>query len=318
MSEEDKGQKHGRLGAARSVLPAPTEGGDVAKVAFCGLGQMGEPMAARLLGDGSELVVWNRTKERADALSERGARRAASPAEAAAEADVVITMLSTPDALDAVVFGDEGLASSMESGATLVDMSTVGPDAVRRLAERLPEGVEVLDSPVLGSVSAATEGSLKLFVGGRDDQVEQWRPVLEHFGTVHHVGPLGSGAAMKLVANSVLATLMTGLSEALALADGLGLDASQVLDLLAESPIGVTAKSKKENIETGTYSPNFKLALAVKDVKLVSDAAGAAGVDVRLAPAARAWLEAAEQAGLGDMDYSAVIAHIRGTEASLS
>ncbi len=290
----------------------------VAKVAFCGLGQMGEPMAARLLDGDHELVVWNRSPERADALAERGARRAASPAEATTGAEVVITMLATPDALDEVVFGDDGVASGIEAGTTLVEMSTVGPDAVRSLAERVPDGVDVVDSPVLGSVSAATDGSLKLFVGGPEDQVERWRAVLEHFGTVSHLGPLGSGAAMKLVANATLATLMVGLGEALALADGLGLDASQVLGLLAESPIGVTAKSKKENIETGTYPPNFKLALAVKDVKLVTGAARGAGVDLRLGPAAQAWLEAAEEADLGAMDYSAVIAHIRGTTASLT
>jgi 3-hydroxyisobutyrate dehydrogenase-like beta-hydroxyacid dehydrogenase len=290
----------------------------VAKVAFCGLGQMGEPMAARLLDGDHELVVWNRSAERADALAGRGARRATSPAEAAAGSEVVITMLSTSGALEEVVFGDEGLASGMEAGTTLVEMSTVGPDAVRRLAERLPDGVDVLDAPVLGSVSAATDGSLKLFVGGPGDQVERCRPVLERLGTVHHLGPLGSGAAMKLVANSTLATLMTGLGEALALADGMGLDPSQVLDLLAESPIGATAKSKRENIETGTYSPNFKLGLAVKDVRLVTEAAGGAGVELRLGPAAQAWLEAAEEADLGAMDYSAVIAHIRGTEAKLS
>ncbi len=98
----------------------------------------------------------------------------------------------------------------------------------------------------------------------------------------------------------------------------MGLDPSQVLALLADSPIGATAKSKRENIETGTYSPNFKLALAVKDVRLVTEAACEAGVALRVGPAAQAWLEAAEEADLGAMDYSAVIAHIRGAEASLS
>lgn len=204
------GPKHGRLGPAKPVLPAPSgKENDVTTVAFCGLGQMGEPMAARLLDGDDELVVWNRSAERADALVERGARRAASPAEAAAGVEVVITMLSTPEALDEVVFGDEGVASGVEAGATLVETSTVGPDALRRLAERLPDGVHVLDAPVLGSVSAATDGSLKLFVGGPAELVERWRPVLERLGTIHHLGPLGSGAAMKLVANSTLATLMT-------------------------------------------------------------------------------------------------------------
>jgi len=289
----------------------------MATVAFCGLGQMGEPMAARLLDSEHDLVVWNRSPERAEALAEKGARRTGTPAEAARYSDVVITMLSNPDALEDVVFGDDGLASGLETGTTLIEMSTVGPDAVRSMAERLPGGVSLLDAPVLGSVSAATDGSLKLFVGGPEDVVEGCRPVLDHFGSVHHLGPLGSGAAMKLVANSTLGTLMTGLGEALALADGLGLDASRVLELLAESPIGATAKSKAENIETGTYAPNFKLALAVKDVRLVLDAARRADIDLRLGPAALSWLEAAEDADLGAMDYSAVVAHIRGREASL-
>ena len=127
------------------------KGTNVAKVAFCGLGQMGEPMAARLLEGGEELVVWNRSAERADALVGRGAKRAASPAEAASGSELVMTMLSTPEALDDVVFGDEGLAAGMEAGATLVEMSTVGPHAVRRLAERLPNGVNVIDAPVLAA-----------------------------------------------------------------------------------------------------------------------------------------------------------------------
>ena len=277
---------------------------------------MGEPMAARLRDGEHELVVWNRTPERAEALAERGARQAGSPAEAAASADVVVTMLSTAEALEEVAFAGDGLVEGTGDGTTLVEMSTVGPATVRRLYERLPSGVDMLDAPVLGSVKAATEGSLMLFVGGSQPALERCRPVLERFGTVHHLGPLGAGAAMKLVTNSTLGTLMAGLGEALALADALGLDGSQVLELLAESPIGATAKSKAENIETQTYSPNFKLALAVKDLRLVTDAAQEAGVDLRLAAAARSWLEAADEAGLGALDYSAVVAHIRGGEAN--
>ena len=285
------------------------------KLAFCGLGQMGEPMAARLLEANHELMVWNRTPERAEALVERGARRAGSPAEAAASADGVITMLATPEALEEVVSGDEGVTAGIPEGSTLVEMSTVGPDLVRTLADRLPAGVDAMDAPVLGSVSAAVEGSLKVFAGGPEQLVERWRPVLERFGTVIHLGPLGAGAAMKLVANVTLGTLMTGLGEALALADGLGLDESQVLDVLCESPIGATAKSKRDNVVSGSYSPNFKLSLAVKDLRLVAGAASKSGVELRLAGEAQAWLEAAEEAGLGALDYSAVIAHIRGKEA---
>jgi len=299
----------------------------MANLAFCGLGRMGEPMAARLLNAGHDVVVWNRSPERAAGLVRQGARLAASPAEAAASADAVVTMLATPEALEAVVFGsgagrnpapatgDDGpgerLASGLRPGTALIEMSTVGPDAVRGVAERLPDGVAVLDAPVLGSVPQATEGSLKIFVGGDDDVFERWRGVLEVLGRPVRFGPLGSGAAMKLVANSTLGAVMSAVGEALALADGLGLTQALVLDSLAESPVGATVKSKRPLIESGEYQPNFALALAAKDLRLVDEAARRAGIDAWVAAAARAHFDDANRAGLGDLDYSAVIAHVR-------
>ncbi len=285
-------------------------------IAFCGLGRMGVPMAGRLLDAGHDVTVWNRTSGRVAPLVERGAKQADSPAGAASGADVAVTVLADPAALDDVVFGDDGLGPALREGATLVDMSTVGPDVVRDLASRLPEGVDVLDAPVLGSVPQATEGTLKVFVGGEPEVLERCRPVLEAMGTVHHLGPLGAGAAMKLVANSTLGALMCGLAEALALADALGLEETKVLDILVESPIGATAKSKRKLVESGEYPPNFKLGLAAKDLRLVTSAAEEVGLELRLAPAARAWLEQADAEGKGDLDYSAVIASVRGRPAS--
>jgi 3-hydroxyisobutyrate dehydrogenase-like beta-hydroxyacid dehydrogenase len=279
-------------------------------IAFCGLGRMGVPMAARLLDAGHDLRVWNRTPGKAGALVDAGATEAGSPAEAAAGAEVVVTMLADPAAVEDVVS-----AAGLSSGTTLVEMSTVGPDAVRSLAARLPDGVDVLDAPVLGSIPQATEGTLKIFVGGDAGVFERCRPVLEAMGTPRHLGLLGAGAAMKLVANSTLGALMTGLAEALALADGLGLKEADVLDILAESAIGVTTKGKRPLIESGVYTPNFTLGLAAKDLRLVTEAAEAAGVELRLAPAARSWLERADDHGLGDLDYSAVIADVRGRPA---
>jgi 3-hydroxyisobutyrate dehydrogenase/2-hydroxy-3-oxopropionate reductase len=219
-------------------------------------------------------------------------------------------MLATPDAVDEVVLGSGGAAEGLSTGSTLIEMSTIGPDAVRDLAERLPDGVDLLDAPVLGSVRQANEGSLKIFVGGSDELFERWRPVLEHLGTPRHLGPQGAGAAMKLVANVCLGVLMTGLGEALALAQALDLKQGDVLDVLAESAIGATVKSKRSNIESGEWPPNFKLELAAKDLRLVAQEAEAAGLHLNLAEAARTWLEAAEQDGLGDRDYSAVIEKI--------
>lgn len=286
------------------------------RVAFCGLGRMGVPMAARLVGTGHDVTVWNRTPGRAASLVDGGAAEAGSPAQAASGADVVITMLADPPALDAVVFGPDGVAGPLRAGATLVEMSTVGPEAVRSLAARLPDGVDVLDAPVLGSVPQATEGTLKIFVGGDVEAFERCRPVIDAMGAPRHLGPLGAGAAMKLVANSILGALMSGLAEALALADALDLDEPAVLDILAESPIGVTVKGKRAFIESGAYPANFTLALAAKDLRLVTSAAEAAGVELRMAPAARSWLERADEHGLGDLDYSAVIADVRGRPAS--
>ena len=287
------------------------------KVAFCGLGRMGVPMAGRLIEAGHEVTVWNRTAARAAPLVDRGASRADTPAAAAGAADVAVTMLADQDALETVVFGQDGLGSALAAGSTLVEMSTVGPDVVRSLAQRLPDGVDVLDAPVLGSVPQATDGSLKVFVGGDEEVVERCRPLLEAMGTLRHLGPLGSGAAMKLVANSTLGALMCGLAEALALADALGLDEAAVLDILSESPIGATTKSKRKLIESGEYPPNFKLELAAKDLRLVTAAAEKAGLELHLAPGARAWLERADDRGLGELDYSAVIASVRGRPARL-
>jgi 3-hydroxyisobutyrate dehydrogenase-like beta-hydroxyacid dehydrogenase len=289
----------------------------MARVAFCGLGQMGSPMAGRLLGAGHALTVWNRTEERAEPLVAAGAKAASTPAEAAGGAEIVITMLADPAALDRVALGPAGLGEGLRPGATLIDMSTVGPDAIRSVAERLPAGVDVMDAPVLGSIPAARDGTLKVFAGGEDPVVERRAPFLEVFGTIFRFGPLGSGAAMKLVANSTLGALMAGLAEALALADGFGLDQAEVLDVLVDSPIGVTAKSKRPLIESGTYAPNFKLAHGLKDMELVNRAAEQLGLNLPLARAARSQFESAVAAGLGALDYSAVTAHVRKRPAAL-
>lgn len=285
------------------------------KVAFCGLGQMGTPMALRLIDAGHELTVFNRTSAKAEPLREAGAAIASTPAEAARACDVAITMLSDPAALQSVVLGDCGLAAGFDAGDALIEMSTVGPESVRQLRNSIREDVAIIDAPVLGSVPQAETGALKIFVGGEDSHFSKLRPLLKSLGEPVHIGDLGSGAAMKLVTNSTLGALMGALGEALALADGLGLDQGKVLDVLAESPIGTTASRKKDNISAQKYPPNFKLSLAAKDMALVQEAARRRGRDLKLAAAAREWFEAADDAGLSELDYSAVTAHIRGVPA---
>src|SRR5882757_9591898 len=142
----------------------------MARLAFCGTGQMGTPMAARLLAAGHDLTVWNRTAEKAKPLLDLGANLADSPGAAARDADAAITMLADPEALEEVVLGPDGVAEGLPEGATLIEMSTVGPDAVRELAKRLRPRVHVIDAPVLGSVAQAEDGELKIFVRASPDQ----------------------------------------------------------------------------------------------------------------------------------------------------
>jgi 3-hydroxyisobutyrate dehydrogenase/2-hydroxy-3-oxopropionate reductase len=287
----------------------------MARLAFLGLGAMGAPMATRLIEAGHDVVVWNRTRSKAEALEGAG-RIADSPADAAREVDAAITMLATPDALSEVLFGDDGFVAGIEPGSTLIDMSTVGPDYVMEIIRRLPDGVEVIDAPVLGSVSNAVDGTLQIFVGGSEESFLRWTDVLAAMGTPIHLGPTGAGAAMKLVANSTLAGLMGIVGEALALADGFDLDQGRVIAALLESPIGPALSRKVDKIERDHFAPSFRLSLMLKDMRLVLDAARRRGVELKLAQGAEAWIERAESRGLGGHDYSAVIAQIRGREVT--
>jgi 3-hydroxyisobutyrate dehydrogenase/2-hydroxy-3-oxopropionate reductase len=276
-------------------------------IGFIGLGAMGGRMARRLVDADHPLTVWNRTPARTDALAAAGARVVSTAVEAAAGAEVVITMVRDSAVLRAVTEGAEGALAGLEPGAALVDMSTAGPSAVEELAGRLPDGVGLLDAPVLGSITEAEEGTLRIFVGGDGDLFERVRPILAVLGEPLHVGPLGSGAAAKLVANSTLFAVLCGLGEAVALGQGLGLRRETVFDVLAATPLAAQAERRRSAIEEGAYPPRFKLSLARKDAELVRAAAEQAGLDLRVAEAARSWLAEGEEAGLGDLDYSALL-----------
>ena len=276
-------------------------------VAVIGLGGMGSRIARRFLDAGHDVVVWNRSPAKADELAGLGASPAGSPAEAAGRSDAVVTMLSDPAALAEVSEGPAGIAAGAGAETTVIEMSTVGPAAVARLATALGPGTGVLDAPVLGSLSEAESGSLRIFVGGPAELVERWTPLPSALGSPRHVGPLGAGAAAKLVANTTLLGTLGVLGEALALADGLGLSRAAAFDVLAGTPLAAQAERRRAAIESGDFPVRFSLALARKDADLIAAAAEDAGVDLRLAAATRAWLVDAEAAGLGERDYSAVL-----------
>jgi 3-hydroxyisobutyrate dehydrogenase-like beta-hydroxyacid dehydrogenase len=272
----------------------------VTRVAVIGLGAMGSRIARRLLDAGHELTVWNRTRARAEAF---GAPVAETPADAAGGVDVVITMVADPEALRNVTEGPDGVAAGARGGTTVIEMSTVGPDAVARLRSLLR--TDLLDAPVLGSVSEADGGTLSIFVGGDEAVFEERRDVLETLGAPMYVGPSGAGAAAKLIANTTLIGTIGVLGEALALGEGLGLPRERVFEVLAKTPLAEQAARRRGPFERGDYPPRFPLRLARKDADLV----GETGLDLRLVAAARSWLAEAETRDR-DLDYAAVLAWI--------
>jgi 3-hydroxyisobutyrate dehydrogenase-like beta-hydroxyacid dehydrogenase len=279
-------------------------------VGFIGLGGMGSRIAQRLVLAEHELVVWNRTPEKTAPLVDLGAVAAKTPAEAAERSEVLLTMVSDPAALRAVTEGSSGVGAGANASLTVIEMSTVGPDAIARLESILPEGTELLDAPVLGSLAEAASGSLRIFVGGPGTLVDRWTPLLSTLGDPMHVGPLGSGAASKLVANLTLLGALGVLGEALALAQALGLARDTAFDVLAATPLAAQAERRRPAIEGDEFPARFSLSLARKDADLIAEAAGEAGVDLRVAMAVRRWLADAEDASWGDRDYSAVLAWI--------
>jgi 3-hydroxyisobutyrate dehydrogenase-like beta-hydroxyacid dehydrogenase len=219
-------------------------------------------------------------------------------------------MLADPAALRAVTEGPDGIAAGAGGSSTVIEMSTVGPEAVRWLRSTLPPETSVLDAPVLGSLGEAESGTLHIFIGGPDDLATRWEPLLGALGGPIHVGPFGSGAAAKLVANATLVGTLTLFGETLALADGLGLSREVAFKVLAATPLAAQAERRRASLEHGEFPRRFRLALARKDAELIQEAAASAGADARVLAAAARWFAEAEEAGLGDRDYSEVLTRI--------
>ena len=275
------------------------------RVAVVGLGAMGSRIAARLLDHGHEVVVWNRDAAKAEPLVRRGSSAAESPRAAAAAADVTIVMVADPAALAAVTEGDDGVVAGLGEGV-LVQMSTVSVHATNRLAASTDA---LVDAPVLGSVSEVEAGTLNIFAGGRPELVERVRPVLSGLGNVIEVGGVGAGTAAKLVANTTLVGVIAVLGEALAVGQRLGLERDTVFEVLGVTALASQAERRRAAVESGEYPPRFALRLARKDADLIL---AAAGEDLRATKGARDWLAEADDAGLGDDDYSAVLARMLG------
>lgn len=284
------------------------------KLAFIGLGTMGAPMAARLLEAGHELTVYNRTREREEPLARKGAKRAASPREAAAGAEVVFTMVSdTPDVV-AVVLGEEGAVHGMAPGSLLVDMSTISPAATRGIAEKLVEkGIHMLDAPVSGGSEGAIQGTLSIMVGGEREDVARAMPLFEVLGkTVTHVGNVGSGQLCKAINQVIIAGTYAAVAEGMAMGLAAGIDLGAARSALAGGAAGSWVLSNRaENMIQGAYPLGFRTRLHRKDLGIALEAARELGVPIPVATYVEQLETGLIKRGYGDEDVSNIARAVR-------
>ncbi|SEC82398.1 3-hydroxyisobutyrate dehydrogenase [Streptomyces sp. 3213] len=282
------------------------------KIAVLGVGVMGAPMARNLLRAGFDVHVWNRTRERAEALAAQGARVASSPAEAASDADLLITMLTDGPAVESAMTGSEGALATLPSQAVWVQMSTVGTSAIQHLAElagHAGQRVAFVDAPVSGSSEPAEKGELLILASGNLALRPRVQPLFDAVGRqTLWLDRVGDGSRLKLVLNNWLAVLAEGMAETMSLTTALGLDPDQVLETLSESPLGSAyAVTKGHAMVQHDFTPGFPLRHAAKDIALALSAAGHNEIDLPLTEAVlKRWYEAIAD-GHGDEDVAAAI-----------
>lgn len=284
------------------------------KIAFIGMGTMGMPMAMRLVETGYDVTVHNRTREREEDVAAKGATRAASPREAAAGADIVITMVSdTPD-VQHVVLGEDGAIHGMREGSVLIDMSTISPSVTKEIAAKLAErGIDMLDAPVSGGSEGAQKGTLSIMVGGNPEVLERTRPVLEVMGkTITLVGPVGSGQVTKAINQVIIAGTYAAVAEGMALGLAAGIDIEAAHQAVSGGAAGSwVLTNRAKNMIQGEYPLGFRTRLHRKDLGIALGAARELGVPIPVA----AYVEQLETSlikrGFGEEDVSNIARAVR-------
>ena len=280
------------------------------KIGFIGLGIMGSRMATNLQKKGHELIVHNRTKDKAEPLIENGAIWADSPQELAKHVNVLFTMLSKPDAVaETALLGKRSFLDALLPNSLWIDCSTVNPSFSRLMAaEARARKVRFLDAPVGGSKGPAEQAQLLFFVGGDKADVEQVRPLFDCMGkAVFPMGGHGMGSAMKMVNNLLLGQAMVAFGEALAFGEAIGMTKQAMFDTLAASPVMAPLLNfKRQKFENNDYSPEFPLQWMHKDLNLAAETAYEVGAALPAANNAKELFTLAMRAGLGEEDFSAV------------
>jgi 3-hydroxyisobutyrate dehydrogenase len=275
---------------------------------------MGSGMAANLLKAGFPLAVYNRSRAKAEAFAAQGARVAETPADAARGADVVLSMLADDAASRAVWLGQDGVLAAAEKGAVPVESSTVTPAWIAELAEAArARGLTLLDAPVTGSRAQSAAGQLSFLVGGPRAALEAVRPVLEAMSKeIVPLGPVGSGAKLKLINNFLCGVQIASLAEGMVWLERSGLDREQALEFLKRGAGGSPVLSSlSARMASRDYAVNFLLKLMSKDLEYAGAAAAESGVDLTTAANARRLFEQAVALGYGDKDMSAVVEPLR-------
>lgn len=286
------------------------------KIAVLGLGIMGSGMALRLVKAGFDVTVWNRSAGRTEPLAAAGARIAATPRDAATGADIVLSMLADDHAAREVWLGANGAVSALKAGAICIESSTVSLSWIKEWSQAVTvRGARPLDAPVTGSKAAAENGELVFIAGGDAQTIEAARPALAAMSKgVTHLGPIGSGATLKLINNFMCGVQLASLAEALTMIDRAGLDRAQAAEILARgSPGSPFVKLVSGRMVGGDATINFLLRLMNKDMTYAKAEGEALGVDMQTATAALTQISRAVDNGFGDHDisglYEALKAH---------
>jgi len=291
------------------------------KIGFIGLGIMGSRMAANLQKHGYSLVVFNRTRAKAEPLLGPCGTFADSPANIAEQVDVLFTMLPDPDAVEQVALGENGFLDHLRPHALWIDCSSVNPSFSKKMvAETARRGVHFVDAPVTGSAVPAAEAKLVFWVGAEPADLETIQPLLLCMGNrIVHVGGHGLGTAMKMVVNVLLGNAMVAFAEAMALGQGLGISRDVLFDSLLGTPaVAPFLASKRKKIETGNYEAEFPLRWQQKDLHLASVSAFESGVAMPVTNAAKELYRLAMMEGHAVQDFSAIYAYLANNGNSAS
>lgn len=280
------------------------------RVGFVGLGIMGKPMAKNLIKAGFPLTVYNRTRSRAEEFKSLGAQVTESPRDAAAKADVVITIVTDSPDVRAVILGEGGVIEAVRPGSIVIDMSTISPQVTREIAEALKaKQVEMLDAPVSGGEKGAIEGTLSIMVGGEAATLERVRPVLMAMGkTITHIGPNGMGQVCKLANQIAVGLHNLSISEALIFAEKAGADPARVMQAIQGGAGNSWAfQNLAPKIIRRDFSPGFMVKLQQKDLRLVLDAADKLSLSLPGTALTHQLYQAVEARGLGDEGNHALV-----------